>query len=300
MENNKPLLSVCLITYNHEKFIEQAIESVLMQKINFNWEFIIADDYSTDNTRAIIKKYADKYPNLIKLILQEKNVGAARNWLDLIYSPIGKYTAFFEGDDYWTDPYKLQKQVDFLEANDDYVICFHKVMIRNGEELVEDFITHVPKGKDSFTIMDLAKGNFIHTPSVVFRNNLIKLPEWFLESPIGDYPLYMLLSFHGKIKLLEDTMAVYRYNVGVWSGMDRMPMLLKWFKMLNLLKTDIPKEIIYEIYQFQDKNIFLEIENIWVDLKKEKESILKSKDYQLGKLLLSPLRWLRKISKHLF
>ena len=119
---NVPLLSVCLITYNHENYIRQAIEGVLMQKVNFNWELIIAEDCSTDKTRDIILEYKKKHPDFIKLILQEKNVGPAKNWIELITKPNSKYIAYFEGDDYWTDPLKLQKQVGFLEANPDYVI----------------------------------------------------------------------------------------------------------------------------------------------------------------------------------
>ena len=109
-----PLLSVCLITYNHNKYIREAIESILMQKVNFTWELIIADDFSTDGTREIVLEYKEKYPDFIKLILQEKNVGATRNWIDLIIAPKSKYIAYFEGDDYWTNPYKLQKQRDFI------------------------------------------------------------------------------------------------------------------------------------------------------------------------------------------
>ena len=91
-----------------------------MQKVDFDYELIIADDYSTDGTREIILDYKENYPGLIKLILQKRNVGPGKNWLDLIEAPKSKYIAYFEGDDYWTDPYKLQKQVDFLEANEGY------------------------------------------------------------------------------------------------------------------------------------------------------------------------------------
>ena len=104
-----PLLSVCLITYNHVNFIKQAIDGVLMQKVDFAWELIIADDFSTDGTREILLEYKNKYPDFIKLILQEKNVGSAQNLIDLITVPISKYITYFDGDDYWIDPLKLQK-----------------------------------------------------------------------------------------------------------------------------------------------------------------------------------------------
>ena len=110
-----PLLSVCLITYNHSKYIQQAIESILMQQVNFDWELVVADDFSLDGTREILLEYKNKYPEFITLILQSKNVGPAKNWLDLIGAPKSKYIAYIEGDDYWLDSQKLQKQVDFLE-----------------------------------------------------------------------------------------------------------------------------------------------------------------------------------------
>ena len=110
---NKPLLSIASITYNHEQFIAQAIESWLMQKTSFEIEIIIGEDCSTDNTRAIIEKYRKLHPDLIKLIISESNVGMMPNFIRTLAACRGKYIALCEGDDYWTDPYKLQKQVDF-------------------------------------------------------------------------------------------------------------------------------------------------------------------------------------------
>src|SRR6187402_2860382 len=122
---DSPLVSVCLITYNHKEYIVQAIESVLMQKTSFGWELIVADDYSTDGTRDILLEYQKQYPELITLILQEHNVGPAKNWMTLMEKPRTKYIAYFEGDDYWTDPLKLQKQVNVLEKNDELAIAAH-------------------------------------------------------------------------------------------------------------------------------------------------------------------------------
>lgn len=211
------LLSVCLITYNQEKFIRNAIESILMQKVNFDWELIIADDCSTDGTREILKEYKEKHPDIIKLILQKKNVGPAKNHIELISTPKSKYIALCDGDDYWTDSLKLQKQVDFLEANQDYVLCFHQIKIlKNNGTIVDDFITKVPENYE--TIDTLAKlGNYIHTPTVVYRNIISEFPLDFKTAPIGDYFLYMLLAKSGKLGYLNESMAVYREGVGIWS-----------------------------------------------------------------------------------
>lgn len=121
-----PLLSIVTITYNHESFIAQTIEGVLMQQVNFPIEFIIAEDCSTDSTRAICQQYAEQYPELIRLIPSESNVGAIANERRAMLAAKGKYIAFCEGDDYWTDPLKLQKQVDFLESHPDYSVTFHR------------------------------------------------------------------------------------------------------------------------------------------------------------------------------
>lgn len=141
------VLTVCLITYNHEKYIAQAIESILMQKTTFDWELVIADDCSKDATRDIILKYKEQNPNKIKLIFQEKNVGPAQNFIDLITSPRSKYIAYLEGDDYWTDEFKLQKQVDVIIKNKDCVIVYHnsKLIDSDNKTLLESYLTEFYK-----------------------------------------------------------------------------------------------------------------------------------------------------------
>ena len=126
MEEIKTVVSVITITYNHEPFIAKTIEGVLMQQVNFPMEFIIAEDCSSDGTRAICERYWEQYPELIRLITSKSNVGAVANERRAMQTAQGKYIAFCEGDDYWTDPLKLQKQVDFLEKNPEYSVCFHR------------------------------------------------------------------------------------------------------------------------------------------------------------------------------
>jgi glycosyltransferase involved in cell wall biosynthesis len=211
------LLSVCIITYNHVNYIQQAIEGVLQQKVNFKFEIIIADDFSTDGTKEIILDYKKKFPSLISLILQPKNVGPLKNWLDLIKKPNSKYIAYFEGDDYWTDCFKLQKQIDFLEKYNEFVMCYHDVKILYSDEtLKRDFIEKTKKEVSS--IYDLAIwGNYIHTCSIVFRNFVHKIQEKN-EIYFCDYFLYMHLANYGNIKKIPETMAVYRYGNGIWSS----------------------------------------------------------------------------------
>ena len=225
----KPLVSVCLITYNHSKYIRQAIDSILMQQVHFDWELIIADDFSTDGTREILEEYKNRHTNFIQLILQPTNVGSINNWLQLLSAANNKYIACIDGDDYWTDEYKLQKQIDFLEANPEFSLCFHPVkLLENNGQIVDDYITKVPKNYQC--IENLARyGNYIHTPSVVFRNCIKEYPKTMLQSPVGDYYLYMLLSQHGKIFRLDETMAIYRNGTGTFSSQN---LHAKYFKAL--------------------------------------------------------------------
>lgn len=196
-----PKVSVCIQTYQHSHFISQCLDGVLMQITDFNFEILLGEDDSSDCTREICLNYAKKYPEKIKLFLHHReNVisinGKPTGRFNLFYNfhkARGKYIALCEGDDYWTDKYKLQKQVDFLEANGDYVICFHNSFILedSGELILSKLKSY--KEEQTYTIEDLAEYNFIHTASVVFRNGLIeKYPSWFFLSPAGDYPLYML------------------------------------------------------------------------------------------------------------
>jgi glycosyltransferase involved in cell wall biosynthesis len=214
---NTPLLSVCLITYNHENYIRQAIESVLMQKVNFDWELIIAEDCSTDTTRAIVLEYKEKYPDFIKLILQKKNVGPARNWENLIETPKSKYIAYFEGDDYWTDPLKLQKQVDFLEENEEYGICFHNVEQQNS---LYDYKTIIIPGFSVNTVLsiqDYILENKTASCSMIFKSKFFKsVPKWFNELPYGDLGLVLIVlkNSNKKAMILSDIMGVYRIHAG--------------------------------------------------------------------------------------
>lgn len=206
-----------MITYNHEPYIAQAIEGVLMQKTDFPFELVIGEDGSSDGTRRICEAYQEKYPDRIRLLLRDTNIGMMPNFVQTLSACTGRYTALCEGDDYWTDPHKLQQQVDFLEAHPELNLCYHPVKVLRDGELVEDWLTRPPKADTD--ILDFARyGNFVHTPSVVMRTNYLPLPSWLLQSPLGDFPLYMLCLQSGRAHLLPDCMAVYRYGSGVLSN----------------------------------------------------------------------------------
>lgn len=244
-EGNKdePLCTVCILTYQHGRFIKECLDSVLNQKTSFPLEIIIGEDASTDGTREVCVDYALRYPDIIRLFLHHrenvikfnKKASGRFNFLYSLANAKGKYISFCEGDDYWSYSYKLQNQVDFLEKNENYSICFHNVQIDNNGEFVEDYIA---RRVSSITdIYDLAKGNYIHTTSVVFRKELLNgYPEEFIKAPIGDYPLLMYLAQFGKIKKLEINAAVYRlHSNSMWSSIEKSPRRGRIIKYLEIL-----------------------------------------------------------------
>jgi len=259
---NNIKISACIITYNHEGFIRECLEGAINQKVNFEYEIVIGEDNSSDRTRQICAEYAEKYPNLIKFYPREKNLGMIGNWINTIQNCSGKYIAICEGDDYWIDPLKLQKQVDFLEANSDYVLCFHQVnILKTNGEIVDDFVAKVPENYE--IIETLARfGNYIHTPSVVFRNVIKEFPFEFSQSPIGDYFLYLLLAEQGKLKFLEDKMAIYRHGVGVYSGNLIVKLLQIHIKEHACILSYLSDENIKKIMLERNLNLASDIESI--------------------------------------
>jgi len=218
-------VSVCIITYNHERFVRQAIESVLMQEADFEYELVIGEDCSTDGTREIVVEYARQYPSRIRLLLPEHNQGMIPNFVATLTACRGQYVALLEGDDYWTDPHKLQTQVDFLEARPECAICFH--IASNYENGVHTQPRALYWRKVS-TIEDLLRRNYIQTSSVMFRNGLIsEFPDWYFRMSLGDWPLFLLLAEHGKIGFLDGVMGAYRVHpAGVWSSRNNVDRLL--------------------------------------------------------------------------
>lgn len=212
----EPVLSVCLITYNHEKFVGQALEGIFNQVVNFEYEVVIADDCSKDKTREIILEYKNKYPEKVKLIFQEKNVGAAKNWFDLMAYPKTAYIAYIEGDDYWTNPYKLQQQYDFLESNKDFVIhCGHSLIESPNAELNGKTV-HPKEGRKSvYTLEDFGMDSQVVSSTATYRNiGLANLPEAFNKATAGDWLLwiYLMQKTGGKVYYSEEIYGVYRIH----------------------------------------------------------------------------------------
>jgi glycosyltransferase involved in cell wall biosynthesis len=231
------MLSVCCVTYNHEKYIHQAIEGFLMQKTTFKYEILIGEDCSTDNTRKIIEEYVLRYPDKIKLITSEFNVGAHKNAERVSKEVKGKYIALCDGDDHWTDPLKLQKQVDFLEQNHGYIMCCHySKRIKENNEI--HYMNLSPK-PIIYSFEDILFDNDFETVllSVVFKNtaeiNEMYAADWFYKCNAPDrfLKLYATFTSGKKIYVLPEVMGCYRQHTGgIWSTLQ--PKMIKQ-KTLN-------------------------------------------------------------------
>lgn len=217
-----------MLTYNHKSFIAQAIESVLAQETDFPFEIIIGEDESQDGTREICIAYAERYPEKIRLFLRSRKdviyindrATGRFNLIESLKATRGKYIAMCEGDDYWTDPHKLQKQVDFMEAHPECSMCFHDVRIvsEDGTCVLESY--RPPDRKALYTLDDIVERCFIQTCSVMLRNGLVRdYPSWSYEFPNGDWITFVMSAQHGDIGYLDTQMASYRlHQGGIWTG----------------------------------------------------------------------------------
>ncbi|MDC4238566.1 glycosyltransferase [Clostridium tertium] len=285
------LVSIDCITYNHEKYIAQAIESFLMQKTNFKYEILIHDDSSTDATQEIIKEYQRRYPDIIKPVLQSENQyskGIKRiSYTFNISRAKGKYIAICEGDDYWSDPYKLQKQVDYMEKNDDCGMCFHAYKVESNGK-INKCVRSYKKSKIA-TVEDIVigDGDFVATNSILFRKEVMENPpEFYFKCNVGDYPLQILTSMEKYAYYIDEPMSVYRYfSANSWtrrmlSGSDSNKKVISFRE--NII------EMLKEVNKFTD-NIYANAIN--------KKILLFKMDVLLLKNDVDSLKNLKKLNK---
>lgn len=210
-----PVLSVCIRTYNQEAFVSEALDSVLAQRTDFVFDIIVGDDCSNDGTQSILQRYALNNANRIRLILGEENVGGPENLRRVIEASSAKYLAFLDGDDYYLDCYKLQKQVDFLENHPDFVSCFHNVINRydNGGKKAELFLPlDFPSIHDC--VDAISKDWFLPIHSVVLRREYVSFPVWYNTVMNDDFVVNLSVIMHGPYYYMQDVMAVYRHHKG--------------------------------------------------------------------------------------
>src|SRR5690606_30550733 len=253
-ESSPPLVSICCITYNHVHFVRDALEGFLMQKTNFPIEILIHDDASTDGTEELIRDYEVKYPEIIKPIYETENQyvkGRKGSRTFNFPRAKGKYIAMCEGDDFWIDPLKLQKQVDFLEANPTFSGTFHETRVLEYNEQQQDNRERVygRNAPDICTVEDtLSTYSLFHTSSFLFRSSCYVLPDWISDVISADMALFSIVAGFGPIKKIPGIMSVYRkHGGGVTSSSEAINNFRqKRIELINLLNA-------YHNYEYTKK-----------------------------------------------
>jgi glycosyltransferase involved in cell wall biosynthesis len=225
-----PKVSICIPTYNHEKYIRQTLDGALSQQTDFEIEIVIGDDASTDSNQQVIQEYVDKYPNIFRAFLHKHNqgpkepkeFGGRNNVLQLLKACKGDYVALCEGDDYWTDPLKLQKQVDFMEKNPDYAISHHNMSVIYEDGSPEHFFNDENQKTESSIVDILEDRWFIATAATLYRNIFREnnFADWHSRAAAGDWALVIQLAATGKIHYFSEAMGVYRKHRGGLSNVQ--------------------------------------------------------------------------------
>lgn len=294
-ENNiKPFVAVWMVAYNHESYIAQAIDSIVAQQTNFDFKIFIGEDCSTDATRKICQEYKKKYPDKIELILHEKNLGANANGIFMYkycFKSGAKYIALCEGDDYWTDSLKLQKQVDFLEANLEYELCTHNVEEKNEVTGLSHFFPNVNENTEK-QIEDYILNNLTATCSLLFKAaHLEPIPEWYHKIEFGDLGLMLFIFYRSnkKMIILKDTMAVYRVNSESIHGALKNDnnTLIKAYKMhLSFINTIDKKLFLKNKFQQSVLTKKINTHSILINLYKNKSVVNYYKHWFIKQLLI--------------
>jgi glycosyltransferase involved in cell wall biosynthesis len=215
-----PKVSVAMIAYNHEQFVVQAVESVLAQRTDFPFEIVFGEDCSPDGTRALVQRLADTHAGRIRLLLPERNIGMGRNLAVTIAACRGDYIALLEGDDYWTDPEKLQRQVEMLDAHPECAVCFTRALVVDEANRPIETAQFIREVKPTYTLADYLSRVFQpRTCTVMFRRGLFaEFPKWFFHLPVADFPLHVLNAEHGDFAFIDCITAAYRIHAGgIWS-----------------------------------------------------------------------------------
>jgi glycosyltransferase involved in cell wall biosynthesis len=208
------------MSYNHERYISDAITSILAQRTDFQYEIVIGDDCSTDETPDIIETYRRSNPETIRILHREKRLGNKRNFIDILANCRGEYIALLDGDDYWIDPYKLQKQVDFLEQHPEYVLVTNNAFqVYEEENFAIAHLINKQMIAFDFGTSELMVSNPCITLTVMFKNHLVtEFPAVYFEGTGADRRLFILLSLHGKCRYINDVTGVYRAHSASLTG----------------------------------------------------------------------------------
>lgn len=235
MQDN-PKVSVLMLAYNQEAYIDEAISSVVWQRASFPFELIIGDDASTDGTLARCEEWRRRYPDIIRILPPEPNMGLARNFIRLYNAARGQYIAICEADDYWISKHKLQIQADFLDTHPEYSGCFHRV-VNYYEADHSKSLSNGGQHEGGIGVADIALNNTVTNVAVMYRRGLFgPLPDWMEQVTSYDFVMLMLNTEHGDIYYLPRVMAVYRkLDTSIWTGGDKTKRSMISMKNRDLL-----------------------------------------------------------------
>jgi glycosyltransferase involved in cell wall biosynthesis len=248
--DTQPLVTVVVLTYNHERYIEQAVQSVIAQRTTFPVEILIGEDRSTDGTKEILRRLAAANPGKMKLLLREENLGLSRNLQDCREKASGRYMAILEGDDYWTDSAKLQKLFDAIEVHPEWSMIFHSCRAFHDAGDTPDATLPAPSPNRPLLIQDMLQRNHVPTMSVaMYRQGLMTQPmEWHPELRIGDWALNAIHALHGPIGFLPDLMTSYRiHDGGLWSGLGLVNRWRQYMLLFDCLEANFQGQHASEI-----------------------------------------------------
>ena len=259
------LVSVCVITYNQEQFIRQCLDSILMQKVNFNYELIVGDDYSKDSTRSILQDYQQKHPECVFPVLADSNSGISANYKRVLSRCKGKYIAVCEGDDFWIGPNRLQKQIDFLESHEEYGFVGGNATILVGNEMTFESYDYLPNpivdGEWELyeNVLDYAKfGPVTRTVTLCFRKSLID-PYVDIEGIGNDLVLQTILAKFSKFAKLSEAIGAYRQN-GISTSTDNFDSIFRYanwrYECLSLQKELFPEDCNWDSDEVSDHRYY--------------------------------------------
>ena len=265
-EKSKVKVSVCVITYNHAPFIRECIESIINQTTNFNFEIIIRDDASTDETYSIISDLKVTYPTMINILDSSTNLGANRNFIEILKAAQGEYIAICEGDDYWLNKNKIQKQSELLERYQNVDLCCHPSYIKNGDKI--NYRAKVGEYSKKIALIQANEvigrnAGILSTPSLMFRRTVFNsFPAWFEKAPVGDYFIQVYCALNGGCLYIPEPMSVYRTNaIGSWSRKTKqydfkLNALQTFITYLDLLAEELDDQYRELIYGYKSR-VFL-------------------------------------------
>jgi glycosyltransferase involved in cell wall biosynthesis len=269
-------VSVCLQTYNHGPYIKRSLDGALMQETDFEFEIILGEDESTDGTRAICIDYAHHHPDRIRLFLRSRNdvihldgrPTGRFNFIENLKAARGQYIALLDGDDYWTDPHKLQKQADVLDSHPHYALVFHPVSeIDEGGAPLR--IIYPPARKSVYSLSELLKGNFIPALSAMFRRPETNFPpDWLSQTPMADWPLHILSATKGDIGYIDHVMGAYRRHAGGVSNQmyqDLSTPAAVRISVLNTLRRHLADQIDDALFRQALSAHYVQLGRQWVE-----------------------------------